>query len=124
MQPVAGMAENQRMFFFTDMGEPDGEVDHINRVSLDNRMQNLRACTSRQNSANRGLRSNNTSGCTGVYRSNNKWHARIRVGDKRLNLGAFANKEDAVTARTLAEFKYLGEFAPSARDLLVLPLNL
>ena len=106
------------------MDEPDGEVDHINNNSLDCRVQNLRTCTSRQNAANRGPRSNNTSGCAGVYRSNNKWQARIRVGDKRFNLGAFENLDDAIAARIAAEFKYLGEFAPSARDLSVLPLNL
>lgn len=123
--------EPKTVFFHRQlMGEPDAEVDHINGNALDCRVQNLRACTSQQNCANRGpiqgLKRKNTSGVAGVYRSQtqNKWMARIRVGNKRFNLGTFENREDAIAARVYAELTHLGEFAPAARDLLVLPPNL
>lgn len=106
------------------MGEPDDQVDHVNGNSLDNRTQNLRACTGRQNNANRGLRSDNTSGHVGVDRVGDTWRSVITIGGKRISLGTFANKDDAIAARVYAELTYLGEFAPVARDLLSLPPNL
>ena len=106
------------------MGEPDEQVDHINGVTLDCRMQNLRICSSQQNGANRGLRSDNTSGHVGVEAVGDKWRAVITIGGKRFNLGTFDKLEDAIAARVYAELVYFGEFAPSARDLLILPSNL
>jgi hypothetical protein len=103
------------------MNEPAGEVDHINGDSLDNRVRNLRCCTRQQNGVNRGLQSNNTSGHIGVYQSGNKWHAQITAGRKKIYLGGFDNKEDAIAARMAAELKYFGEFAHFARALIVLP---
>ena len=90
-------------------------VDHINRNKLDNRKENLRNTTKRQNVLNRnGVVSTNTSGITGVYFDNkrNKWRAQICVDDKIKYLGIFINKEDAIKARLQAEQKYFKEFAP------------
>lgn len=106
------------------VGEPDGEVDHINGDTLDNRLQNLRICSHIQNCANRGPHRNNTSGAVGVSRHENKWQVQIQVSGKEIYLGRFNAKEDAIAARTVAEFKYRGEFAYSARDLLILPPDL
>ncbi len=106
------------------MGEPHAEVDHINGNTLDCRMQNLRVCTHQQNLGNQRLRSSNSSGYGGVHWDRGKWQVRIRVGDKRLDRGRFDKLEDAIAARVYAELVYLGEFAPAARDLLVLPPNL
>ena len=90
-------------------------VDHINCNKLDNRKENLRNATKRQNTLNRnGVISTNTSGITGVYFSNekHKWIAQICVDDKIKYLGIFINKEDAICARLKAEQKYFKEFAP------------
>jgi len=43
------------------------EVDHINRVKVDNRLCNLRDVGRSVNCRNRGLLRNNTSGVSGVY---------------------------------------------------------
>jgi len=52
----------------------------------------------------RRTRSNNTSGHRGVYRrENGQWRAGIGFQGKRINLGTFANYEDAVNARLEAE---------------------
>jgi hypothetical protein len=88
--------------------------DHINRNPLDNRKSNLRPATYQENAYNTGVRSNNTSGIIGVYKhdTGDKWRARIKVGDKQIDLGLFSNKEDAIKARLEAEFMYCKEFAP------------
>ena len=62
---------------------------------------------------NVGLRSNNTSGATGVRwrEKSHKWEARIVFQHKQYSLGFFDDFQDAVNARQEAEKKYYGEFA-------------
>ena len=90
-------------------------VDHINRNKLDNRKENLRNATKKQNILNRdGVISTNTSGITGVYFNSkrNKWQSQICVDNKITYLGIFTHKEDAIKCRLQAEFEYFKEFAP------------
>jgi len=49
------------------------------------------------------IRSDNTSGHTGIYRNKGKWAARICHGGYRYNLGAFDDIEDAIAARSAAK---------------------
>ena len=62
---------------------------------------------------NRTLRKNN-SGITGVRldKRRNKWRASITLNQKFIWLGEYADKDDAIKARLLAEAKYFGDFAP------------
>lgn len=89
-------------------------IDHINHNTNDNRKNNLRICTSRQNHMNYSIKNNNTSGSVGVIwdKRNKKWMAYIGVDYKQYHLGYFENFDDAVKARKEAEEKYFGEFAP------------
>ena len=101
------------------MNAPKGMViDHKNRNPLDNRLDNLRHCTVQQNSMNRSIQCNNTSGVTGVYWSKtyNKWIATIKINGKRKHLGYFKEKEDAIEARRQAEIVYFGEYNPNTED--------
>lgn len=51
---------------------------------------------------------NNKSGKTGVFQSHRgKWVAYIDC-ERRINLGTFSSKEDAIAARMAAEIKYFG----------------
>ncbi|WP_010050465.1 MULTISPECIES: AP2 domain-containing protein [Lactobacillales] len=52
--------------------------------------------------------SNNTSGHKGVYwtKSNKKWQSKIMIRGESINLGYFADKQDAINARLEAEEKY------------------
>lgn len=88
--------------------------DHSNRNELDNRKNNLRNATQKENSRNRSLARNNTSGFIGVWfhRKAEKWWAGIEVDGNKLYLGLFINKEDAIRSRLQAEAKYFGKFAP------------
>lgn len=91
------------------MGEPNGEiVDHINGDTLDNRKSNLRITTNGSNIRKGKIRTNNKSGITGVRfrKERNRWVASIKVNYKKINLGSFKNKEDAIKARREAEKKY------------------
>jgi hypothetical protein len=88
------------------------QVDHIDGDGLNNRKSNLRVVTRRENSLNRKLNKNNTSGHRGVEWDdrNNTWRARITVNNRQIQLGRFENKQDAVTAYEAAADKYFGEF--------------
>lgn len=88
---------------------PEGyEVDHINHVRSDNRIENLRLVKRQQNNQNMSLRRNSTSGYIGVTwdKQTNKWRSVIHVNGKNIHLGRFSNLEDAVEARRAAEVEY------------------
>ena len=88
--------------------------DHIDRNPLNNRKENLRAATTAENSRNRNISKNNTSGIIGVglNKKNGKWRARITFEWNEIFLGEYIKKEDAIITRLKAEKKYFGEFAP------------
>lgn len=88
--------------------------DHIDRNELNNRKENLRPATKKENSRNHSLFQNNTSGFSGVGwdKSRNKWYARIEIDGSTKSLGRFVNKKDAIIARLKAEARYYGKFAP------------
>ena len=99
------------------------DVDHIvhpdrNEHKIDNRKSNLRFVNDSLNSQNRTLRSDNTSGVTGVHydTQNGTWVADICVMKNRFVLGRFHNKEDAIKARKEAEVKYFGEYRYDANN--------
>lgn len=88
-------------------------VDHKNRDGLDNRRENLRPATKRQNAANHGRNRNNASGYKGVSWCNRerKWRACIRVDYKRKSLGYYADPAEAARAYDAAAAVAFGEFA-------------
>lgn len=83
-------------------------ADHKNGNGLDNRRSNLRDATVKQQSENTKLPKNNTSGHKGVSweRQHSKWRAYIHHNGKRIYLGLFHSKDDAIAARIEAEEKY------------------
>jgi hypothetical protein len=76
-------------------------LDHINQDKTDNRLVNLRQCTSSTNNMNKGLRSDNTSGSRGVSfdKRSGLWEARHRGS----YLGRFSKISEAVRAKEEAE---------------------
>lgn len=84
---------------------PAGDTDHINGCRTDNRWCNLRDVPRSANILNRQgrTRADNTSGATGVFpRENGKWRAMIGGSARRINLGTFDTKEEAIAARNAA----------------------
>jgi hypothetical protein len=93
-------------------------VDHINGNCLDNRRENLRICTQRQNGKNLGIKKTNSSGCAGVrVTPHGTFNVRITVDREEKHIGNYKTFFDAVQARKSAEKFYYGEFAPNGRNV-------
>ena len=92
---------------------PSTEIDHVNGVPSDNRISNLRLASRTQNMRNTRMRSDNTSGCKGVYwsKKSKKWCAFITINKKVTALGAFTDKQEAIKVRQDAARIYHGEFS-------------
>ncbi|SRR5258705_5905378 len=84
------------------------ETDHINQNKLDNRRENLRTVTKYQNSLNRSLNKNSTSGIKGVswHKTNKKWMVYVYQKGRQIRLGFFSNINKAILARLKGEQKY------------------
>jgi hypothetical protein len=91
---------------------PHLDIDHKNNNGLDNRKEKLRVCTRSQNSANRRLGKNNTSGIKGIHWEGDrkKWRARICVDGKARHIGRYSTREEAQEAYCEIAKEYFGEF--------------
>ncbi len=71
------------------------EIDHINGIRNDNRLENLRQVTKRQNSHN--LQIHRAGRLVGAKwdKSRNKWTAGMHIGNKYKNLGRFDSEIEA-----------------------------
>jgi hypothetical protein len=101
-----------KLIYLYHHGVVPSQLDHINRDTSDNRIENLRPANSSQNSCNRKLFSNNTSGCKGVswIKESQKWLAHVSINNKTIRLGKFDDLElaelVAIEARDLFHGKY------------------
>ena len=87
-------------------------VDHKNNIRDDNRIDNLRWATIKENNQNASLSSKNTSGYKGVYwdKSFNRWRANIIVNGLKVHLGYFKSIDDAIKARQKKANEVFGEY--------------
>lgn len=92
---------------------PVHDIDHINRITLDNRIDNLRQATKQQNNQNTKTRKDNSSGYKGVSvlsSGRRRYRADISINGKNKYIGVFFTPEEARDAY-IAEAKLLhGEF--------------
>ena len=92
------------------------KIDHKNGNTLDNRKENLRIATSKENNTNlHGLKRNNTSGYRGVIkRKDGKmilWRARISLPDgTKKSLGQYSTAEEAARVFDKAAKELYGNF--------------
>ena len=76
------------------------EVDHINRIRTDNRVENLRWVTHRENCFNKDCRAESKSKEKNInLRANGKYVVQIQVDGKRKYIGVYDTLEEAVKAR-------------------------
>ena len=90
------------------------QVDHINRIRLDNRKENLRICTPGQNACNASKRKDGvTSKHKGVYfnERNGKYSAYIQIDRDRRFLGYYEKEDDAAYYYNSKVGELHGEFA-------------
>lgn len=81
------------------MNCPDGFcIDHINGDPLDNRKENLRICSFRENSRN--VKKNKFKGVAKTR--NNKYQAQIHVNNSNFTLGVFEKESEAARVYDLA----------------------
>ena len=98
--------------FIMGLGDKSNDrvVDHINGNPLDNRKENLRICTNRENLRNSKV--HNRFGYKGVvsYRGG-KYQAMIWDGKRNLHIGMFKELEEAARAYDRKAKEMLGQFA-------------
>jgi len=89
------------------------EVDHIDGDTLNCRKYNLRVCSHAENSCNRKIPKNSSTGVKGVtfIKHINKYQARIRIGKKEIVIGYFKKLINAAKAYNKAALEYHGEFS-------------
>jgi hypothetical protein len=102
-----------KLIYLWHHGYVPDQLDHINRDTLDNRIENLRPATNSQNASNRKLFSNNTSKVKGVYwhKYTKKWFVYVDINKQRKNIGYFDDFEFAELAAIEARIKYHGSYA-------------
>jgi hypothetical protein len=86
---------------------PQYEIDHIDGDKLNNRLENLRDATHKQNTENQKLLPSNKSGHRGVSWSQKgkKWRAYLKNNGKTIHLGYYEKLEDAALAAREAREK-------------------
>lgn len=95
---------HQLVFLLETGAWPDGEIDHINGDTKDNRRTNLRKVDRQTNSENlRRPMKSSSSGFLGVSRKRSKFHARIISKGKYYHLGSFQTAEEAHAAYVSAK---------------------
>ena len=75
-------------------------IDHINGIKDDNRKENLREISNKENQKNKRMDPCNTSGYKGVswHEPTKKWRAVISIENKQKLIGLFETKEEAFVA--------------------------
>lgn len=96
-----------RLAWLISFGDwPQGQIDHINCIKLDNRLSNLRCVTNAVNAQNRltPTANNKSSALLGVSKAERgRWRAVIQVSGKKHRLGRFATPELAHAAYIAAK---------------------
>jgi hypothetical protein len=98
----------------TGKGIPRGyEIDHINGNKIDNRIENLRLVSRRENQQNQKRhREGKLFGCS-LHKPSNKYLAKIRIGGKRIHIGRYKTEEEAHIAYKIA-CKHISNYIDSA----------
>lgn len=91
-------------WLFCNGSWPSGDIDHINGVRDDNRIENLRDVSRSVNQQNlKRARRDNATGLLGVKRARKGFEARINVSGRYVHLGTFSTPTAAHAAYLAAK---------------------
>ena len=101
-----------RIIFEMVHGYVPSEIDHINGDRTDNRIENLRECSSSQNQMNRKTPTHNTSGHKNVRldKRSGKWFAQVKRRGK-VTTRVAKSKEDAIDLAEELRQELHGDYA-------------
>lgn len=104
-------AEHRVIWVWVYGSIPDGYlIDHINQNKADNRIQNLRLVTPRENNLNVLLSRPNKTDYRGVTKKHSgRYEARIRSKGRNRYLGSFDSPQEAFHVYSLAKAKTYGD---------------
>lgn len=105
---VTTINKKRQYFHRIVLGNPIGEIDHINIDSTDNRKCNLRVSTRSQQVLNTRKRISIASKYKGVYYNKNRaktsaWHAELQIETKCYYSPWYGSEEEAIFARNIME---------------------
>ena len=102
-----------RLIFLYHYGYFPQLIDHIDGNGINNKIENLREVSHMQNSQNKKMAINNTSGSKNVYWHNaaKKWTVVLTLNKKKKVIGYFEDLELADLVAQEARNKYFGAYA-------------
>ena len=83
-----------------DISDTSQQIDHINQIKDDNRIENLRIVSNQENAFNRNAKGYRW------HKRDKKWHAYIMINGKLKHLGYFDYATDARLVHVTAKAKY------------------
>lgn len=103
--------QEHRLVYLMHYGFMPEQIDHINGLKADNRVENLRPATYSQNQVNTESRTNH-SGYRGVrfVPKTGRWAARVFKDGREIRVGTFATAELAAAAYSEKAKELFGDF--------------
>ncbi|HCT7918305.1 TPA: HNH endonuclease [Pseudomonas aeruginosa] len=97
---------------------PDCEIDHINGMRDDNRLENLRLANQQQNQQNSNVRIDNVLGVKGVrLRPSGNYQARVKLSDGSRAVKTFRTLTEAVSWLSMQREISHGEYANTPEQI-------